>query len=272
MNNAVQTWASIRELVWQDILTIIAIIIASRILVVAVRWSIRQLAENGPARMRLKILRFSPRARVVIDIAAIAAILPIIVEPTFHNTLALLATVGIAIAFALKDYVSGLVAGIVTVFEGTYQPGDWIEVDGAYGEVKSVGVRAVHLITADDTEVIIPHSRLWSSSVFNATSGNRSLLCVANFYLDADHDSAVVLQRLTELGEDSPYRKADSRVVVRVSEKPWGTLYKVKAYVAESRDQFAFVSDVTVRAKTALREMSVRFAQVPYSVGGGDVL
>jgi small-conductance mechanosensitive channel len=269
MTNAMQTWASIRDLVWQDLLLIIMVLVASRILVAAVRWMIRQLAENGPARMRLTLLRFSPKARVFIEIGAIATILPIIVEPTFHNTLALLATVGIAIAFAMKEYVSGLVAGLVTIFEGTYQPGDWIEVDGAYGEVKSVGVRAVHLVTADDTEVIIPHSRLWSSSVFNATSGNRSLLCVASFYLDADHDGAAVVQRLTELGESSPYRKPESRVVVVVREKPWGTLYKVKAYVTESRDQFVFVTDVTVRAKTALRGMNVRFAQVPYSASEG---
>jgi len=48
------------------------------------------------------------------------------------------------------------VAGLVTVLENTYQPGDWIEVDGAYGEVKSMAGRAIHLVTADDTEVIIP--------------------------------------------------------------------------------------------------------------------
>jgi small-conductance mechanosensitive channel len=33
-------------------------------------------------------------------------------------------------------------------------------LDGAYGEVKLVGLRAVHLVTPDDTEVIIPHARL----------------------------------------------------------------------------------------------------------------
>jgi small conductance mechanosensitive channel len=83
-------------------------------------------------------------------------IVPILVEPTFDDIVALIATVGLALAFALKDYISCLVAGIVTIVENTYQPGDWIEFDGAYGEVKTIGTRAVHIVTVDDTEPHIP--------------------------------------------------------------------------------------------------------------------
>ena len=106
------------------------------------------------------------------------------------TSFALVASVGLALAFALKDFASSVAAGLVTILEHTYQSGDWIEVDGAYGEVKKVGLRAVHIVTPDDTEVIIPHSCLWTSSIHNATSGNRSLLCVADFYLNPDHDAS----------------------------------------------------------------------------------
>jgi hypothetical protein len=34
---------------------------------------------------------------------------------------------------------------------------------------------------------------------------------------------------------------------------------------AESRDQFHFITDLTVRGKGALRVMGIRFAQAPYS-------
>ncbi len=223
MPDAIHSLSYLRDLVWQDLALILAIVIVSRVMILMVRWLIRRAAEAAPSAARLAILRFAPKARVVIEIASIAIILPIMVEPTFRNTIALIATVGVALAFALKDYMSGMVAGLVTIFEGTYQPGDWIEVDGAYGEVKFVGVRAVHIVTADDTEVIIPHARLWTSSVFNATSGNRSLLCVAPFYLGADHDGAAVCRALSEIAETSAYRKPGTRVVVAAMEKPWGT-------------------------------------------------
>ena len=268
MTDTIHTFAYMRDLVWHDLLLILAIVVASRILVLIIRWLIRRAAENGPSAMRLTILRLAPKARLIIEIGTIAIILPILVEPTFHNTIALIATVGVALAFALKDYVSSLAAGLVTILEGTYQPGDWIEVDGTYGEVKSVGVRAAHVVTADDTEVIIPHSRLWSTSIHNATSGNRSLLCVALFYLDANHDGAAVSRKLSDIAGSSSYYKQQTKVTVIAMEKPWGTLYRLKAYVNESRDQFLFITDLTIRAKAALREMNVRFAQTPYAETG----
>jgi small-conductance mechanosensitive channel len=181
----------------------------------------------------------------------------------------LIATVALALAFALKDYVSSLVAGIVTVLENTYQPGDWIEVDGAYGEVKTIATRAVHIVTADDTEVIIPHARLWTTSVFNASSGSHSLLCVANFYLAADHDGDAVCKTLGAIAETSTFRSPDTAVKVVAAETPWGTHYKVKAYVRDSRDQFAMITDLTIRGKEQLRAMPITFAQAPYAESKG---
>lgn len=138
-------------------------------------------------------------------------------------------------------------------------------MDGTYGEVKTIGTRAVHIMTADDTEVIIPHARLWSASVFNASSGSQSLLCVTNFYLHADHDGNAVRRVLAEIAETSQYRKPERPVTVVAAEMPWGTRYKVKAYVSDSRDQFAMITDLTIRAKEQLRAMPVTFAQAPYA-------
>jgi small-conductance mechanosensitive channel len=253
-----------RKLTWQDVLLVLAVLLLAHMLAVLVRSALRNLAEKVPSR-RLAILRLTPILRLVVRIGAAFVIVPILIEPTFQNVIALVASVGLALAFAFKDYGSSLVAGLVTVLENTYQPGDWIEVDGAYGEVKSINARALHLVTPDDTEVIVPHSRLWSTSVFNATSGNRSLLCVANFYLHPDHDAAAVRRRLAEVANSSTFRKPETSVVVIALEKPWGTHYRVKAYVKESREQFLFTTDLTIRGKEALRNMEVRFAQAPYA-------
>jgi len=214
------------------------------------------------------MLRAIPIARLLIHAAAVLVIVPVLVEPTVPNLLALGAGLGLALAYTLKDYGSSFVAGLTAVLENTYQPGDWIEIDGAYGEVKLIAGRAVHLVTADDTEVIVPHSRLWSTSIFNASSGNRSLLCVTNFYLDADHDAFAVRKRLAEIATSSSYRAPDTAVTVIALEKPWGTHYRVKAYVKESREQFLFMTDVTIRGKDVLRHLGVQFAQAPYAETG----
>ncbi len=268
MNEAAGDFGFLRELTWHHILSVLIVLVACGVLVLAVRWIVRRAAESAASHRRLLILRVAPVARLVIWIAAVAIIVPLLIEPSFENVVALAATLGLALAFAIKDYVSCLIAGVVTVIENTYQPGDWIELDGSYGEVTSIGARAVHMVTADDTAVIIPHSRLWSSSVHNASSGQRSLLCVTNFYLRADHDGAAVRRVLCEAAETSGFRKPDTPVKVMAAELPWGTRYKIKSYVAESREQFAMITDLTIRGKERLRAMGIAFAETPYAESG----
>ena len=258
-------WGPLEKLIWRDVLIIAAVLFLARLLILVLQRMLREVAETARPDRRLTILRVVPVARLLIRAAAIVAVVPILVEPTVPNILALSAGLGLALAYTLKDYGSSYVAGLVTVLENTYQPGDWIEVDGAYGEVKSIAGRAVHLVTADDTEVIIPHSRFWSTSIFNASSGNRSLLCFANFYLHPDHDASLVRERLSQVAVSSSYRTPESSVTVVAMEKPWGTHYKVKAYVKESREQFLFITDLTIRGKDMLRQMKIRFAQAPYA-------
>ena len=270
MNFDLSRWAPLEKLIWRDVLIIALVLFAAKLLILAVQWQLRQTAERARPHRRLVILRIVPFVRLLIRAAALVAIVPLLVEPTVPNILALSAGLGFALAYTLKDYGSSVVAGLVTVLENTYQPGDWIEVDGAYGEVKSIVGRAVHLVTADDTEVIIPHSRLWSTSIFNASGGNRSLLCVANFYLHPDHDASAVRERLQAVAVSSSYRVPDSSVTVITLEKPWGTHYRVKAYVKESRDQFLFITDLTIRGKDMLRELKIRFAQAPYAETGAS--
>jgi small-conductance mechanosensitive channel len=114
----------------------------------------------------------------------------------------------------------------------------------------------------------IPHAKIWSTSVSNDSSGQHSLLTVTHFYLDADHDGAAVSQALAEIAGASHYLKPQSAMKVTAAETPFGTHYKIKAYVADSRQQFAMVTDLTLRAKERLRAMGIAFARAPYAETG----
>ena len=263
MYNDIDHFELLRKLDSTDFLLISAVLISAWLIAAAIRRILRHVAEMANPRLRLPFLRVVPIARLMVAIGAAVVVVPIIIEPSFQNVVALLASVSLLVAFVLKDYASSLAAGLMTILENTYQPGDWIEMDGTYGEVKLISLRAVHIVTADDNLVIIPHYRFWSKKISNATSGNRSLLCVADFYLHPDHDGQAVLGCLEEVGETSSWRKPDTKVGVVAQENPWGTHYKLKAYVNESREQFKFITDMTIRGKQALRTRNIRFAHVP---------
>ena len=131
MNQSLGAWGHLEKLVWRDVLIVAAVLFLARLLILAMEWKLRHAAETAQRHRRLTILRIVPIARLLIRSAGILVIVPLLVEPTLRNILALSAGLGLALAYTLKDYGSSFVAGLVTVLENTYQPGDWIEVDGA---------------------------------------------------------------------------------------------------------------------------------------------
>ncbi len=220
------------------------------------------LAERVSGRIRPYLLPSMPVIRLFIVIAAIATIFPLVIKPTPENLLTILGATGIALGFAFKDYIGSVIAGIVAIYERPYRPGDWVKIDGAYGEVRSLGLRALRIVTPDDTLVTIPHGKLWDSNIFNANDGARELQCIAHFYLEPDHDAEAVRQLLYDVALTSPYLQLNNPIIVLVTEQPGYTHYQLKAYPLDSRDQFLFISDMTVRGKAALMQLGVQLARL----------
>ena len=249
-----------RDLTQIDLVKIIVIVVAAWLLGKAVERLLPWIAERVTGRLRVYILPSVPVLRLLILIIAVASIIPLVIEPTFQNLVAILGAAGLAIGFALKDYVSSIIAGIVAMYERPYLPGDWVQVDGVYGEVKSMGLRVFRLVTPDDNMVTVPNNKLWQTTIYNANSGNRDLMCVTDFFLEPRHDAALARQVLSDVALTSPYLNLERPLMVIVAEKPWGTHYKIKAYPVDGRDQFQFISDLTIRGKTALGEAGVQTA------------
>ena len=226
------------------------------------------LAKRGPSQLRLSILNCVPIIRLLMLTVAILWVFPIVFNVTFQNFLVIAGGASVAIGFAFKDYVSSLIAGIVATFECPYRPGDWVEIDGDYGEVESVGMRSFSLVTASDDVITVPHLRLWDQNISNSNDGQRTLMTVTNFYLAPDHDPAIARDLLRTVAMTSAYLEYDRPVIVMLENQPWGSHYKVKAYPFDLRDQFALISDITVRGKTALKEAG--FSEVVAALAYSD--
>lgn len=214
----------------------------------AIPWLTARLAPGW----RLRLLPLIPVLRLAIILACGLLILPMVVRPTAANLIALAWVFGIVLGFAFKEYATNLLAGVVVVFEKPYRPGDFVRIGDAYGEVLAVNHRSLRLVTPDDTVVTIPHGVIWKEPVYNANDGKRTLMCVATWRLDPGHDSARAREILRDTALSSPYLDCDRQVFVIVEETPLGTRYALKAYPVDSRDQFDFLTDVSVRGKAAL--------------------
>ena len=228
------------------------------VLILLVERLVPRLAKRLPSRLRMYLLPSIPVFRLAILIITLVMIIPMVIQTNLQNLIAILGFTAVALGFAFKDYISSLIAGIVAIYERPYRVGDWVTIDGAYGEVQSLSLRALRLYTPDDTVVNIPHIKIWTTNIFNANDGNRNLLCVTHFYVDPDHDAARTRQTLHDVALTSPYLDLNQRIRVIVQEQPWGTHYQLKAYPLDSREQFQFISDLTVRGKDALAKMGVK--------------
>lgn len=242
------------QLITIAVATWLGIILTSPVL----SWAARKFS----GAYRLYILASIPPLRLIILIAGVTLIVPLIIEPTLENLIGLFGALGLALGFAFKDYISSLVAGILTLYEMPYRIGDWVRIEGAYGEVKAIGMRALEIVTPEDTVVIIPHLKLWSAPVFNANDGSQNLLCVADFYLHPRHDGSAVVNTLYDVGLTSAFLKTEQPLSVVVKEEPGCTHYRLKAYPVAPADQFRFTSDLTVRGKAALSNLGVEFANL----------
>ena len=228
------------------------ILLGTWVVILLARKLLPYLAERGPSQLRLYLLGGVPIIRLVMLVVAIAWVTPIVFNITLQNFLVIAGALGLAIGFAFKDYVSSLIAGIVAIVERPYRPGDWVRIDGDYGEVRSVGMRSIEICTPTDDIVHVPHAKIWQNNIANSNDGAHTLMCVASFYLQPGHDAARVRVALRDVALSSAYLEYDKPVVVMLADTPLGTHYKLKAYPFDMRDQFHFISDMTVRGKQAI--------------------
>lgn len=270
MNGAEEIYTILQDWNRISLVQILLIVAFAWLAVFLVQRFLPTLAQRLPVRLRSPVTTSIPVLRLLILLIAVFKVIPLLVEPTPQNILAMLGAAGLAIGFAFKDYIGSVIAGIVCLYERPYRLGDWVSIDGDYGQIRSLGLRAMKIVTADDTAVTIPHGKIWTTNIANANDGNAELMCVTDFFLRPDHDAKKVCEKLRDVGLSSPYTHLKHRVAVSVSEVPWGTHYRLKAYPVDGRDQFRFTTDLTVRGKDALARMGTLPATIPLVQGSSE--
>lgn len=241
----------------------IAILIAvASFLTGMVRRLIPALAGMLPPRFSYYLLPIIPICRLLITATTLLLLVPTVIKPTMQNFIAFFGAVGLALGFAFKDFASSLIAGIIALYEQPYRVGDRVTINGTYGEVKAINLRALKLVTPDDDIVTIPHNCIWSGSIKNANDGSREQQCSALFYLQPDHEPEKVRAILRDVAITSAYTQFSRPVRVNLREFAWGTQYRIRAYPVDGHDEFTYISDLTSRGKSALMEAGIKFAAV----------
>jgi len=227
------------------------------------------ISEHLPSK-RLIILQIVTVLEFCIYIFGGAFLIYIALSPAKELLIALGGGAAVAIGLSLKDLVASLVAGLTLLFDRPFLVGDRVQFGNVYGEIKSIGLRSVKLVTLDDSLVTIPNARFISDVVSSGNAGALDMMIVIPFHiaLDADIDTAKKL--IYETVVTSQYVYLAKTVKIVVSEVVIGVNLALqltaKAYVLDVKYEKEFQTDVVTRvSKIFLKNNIKRPPMITYS-------
>jgi small-conductance mechanosensitive channel len=171
-----------------------------------------------------------------------------IVQPPKALLLAISGTLAVAIGLSIKDFVASIVAGVILLFDRPFQVGDRVSFGGTYGEISTIGLRAVRLVTLDDSMVTIPNSRFLTDVVSSGNSGALDMMIEINFHLSLDTDLEKAREILFETAVTSKYIFLKKPVSIVFSEvefaRQMAMQLRIKCYVIDVRFEKNLQTDI----------------------------
>lgn len=235
----------------RNILISILIVLSFFYIIRAIAWTLERFSEQSATR-RLFFKRLVPIVRILIWTLAIYIILIHVFALKESQLISAWAAVGLAVGFASQDILKNIFGGIIIIIDQPFQVGDKINIGGTYGEVTSIGLRSTRIVTPDDNLVSVPNAQVVESQVANANAGALDCQVVIDLYLPGWVDVLAAKAIAYEAAANSNYVYLDKPIVVNVKDvfkETFLTHLIVKAYVLDTRYEFAFASDVTETAK-----------------------
>ena len=216
---------------------------------------------------RLLLKQLAAVLRFVVFVGFIGIATTTVVELTDQALLAISGTMAVAIAFAIRDLLASLIAGIILLFDRPFQVGDRVQFGDTYGEVLEMGLRSVRIATLDDNLVSVPNNLFLTSAVSSANAGALDQMCVFSFDIGCNEDFDLAKQIVYEATASSRYVYLNKPITILLSEGPvpdgaerFAIRIRSKAYVLDGRYESAFATDVSERVLRAFRKHGVRTA------------
>jgi small-conductance mechanosensitive channel len=179
-----------------------------------------------------------------------------VIQPPKALILAVSGTLAVALGLSLKDLVSSVVAGVILLFDRPFQVGDRVLFEDKYGEITTIGLRAVRLTTLDDSVVTIPNSKFITDLVSSGNFGALDMLVEINFHVSLEADLRKARKLLFETAATSQFTYLKKPIAIVFSEVDFANRLamqiRIKCYVIDVRFEKALQTDIFLRGNEVL--------------------
>jgi small conductance mechanosensitive channel len=194
----------------------------------------------------------------LITVVIIAALNKLGIATT--SFLAILGAAGLAIGLALKDSLGNFASGVMIVIFKPFKVGDTVIAGGITGTVTEVSIFNTVFLTADNQKIIVPNSKITSSSItnVNAKDTRRIDIIIGISYEDNIKQAKEVLEKVVK--ENDRVLK-DKSIAIAVAELADSSVnISVNVWV-KSSDYGSVKSELLENIKVTFDEFGI---SIPY--------
>jgi small conductance mechanosensitive channel len=255
-------WATSREGGIQLAIDVAVIVVALLVVLIVAR-----LVRRGARRAFGRIPNLSKLLQAFLAMAVYWVVLAVglmialsAIGVDISPVFALFGGAAFIIAFALQDTLGNLAAGLMIMINRPFDEGDYVDIAGTAGTVKSVSIVATTVTTPDNQVIIIPNSKVWGNVITNVTTSptRRVDLTFGIAYEDSIEQAQEVLERVVAA---HPLVMRDPAPVIRVGALGESSVDFIVRPWVKGGDYWTVYWDLTRQVKEAFDKAGI---SIPY--------
>ena len=197
-----------------EILSVTLTLVVGAVIIRIIRILVRKMLEKSSLDEASYVAILRAVRIICWVLLGLSAIIAAGVNPSPY--IAVLASVGAALALALKDSLSNVAGGIIILFTHPFVKGDEIQIEDASGVVDFIDIMVTRIHTFDNKIVTIPNSKMINSILINKT--REDIVRVdCKFTVSYDSDLAKVRVLLNNIVRDGELLLDEPAPIIEVS-------------------------------------------------------
>jgi small-conductance mechanosensitive channel len=179
------------------------------------------------------------------------------------NLALVMGAVGVGVGLGLQNMVSNFFSGLILLIERPIKVGDLLVIDGQWGEVKEIRIRATLFQTFDKSVLIIPNSDLTSGKILNWTHYGRGVTRITlQVGVSYDSDVRQVTRILRDLCRENARVMADPPPNIAFSAYGESSLdFNIMVHVRAPEDRIPATHELNTAIFDAFREHGI---EIPF--------